>query len=462
MSKVKFTSRTVESAVKTLYLDEMTADVHFVFESSGQSDRVPAHKILLIAASKVFRAMFNGQWKEKDEVPIPYVLAADFKTFLQYFYLREVELSMENVEGVMSLSHQYDIGACFNDCTTLLERSLTVDNVCWIYWRAIFFGHEELKTECEIFISLNMEGVLKSSGFLGCNREILSHILRLDEMDCSETSVFNACMKWVKTASGQNEISKELVQNHLGNLFYDIRFGSMTMQEFNAIYTAHGCLFTDKEQQGITKLIKSKIMQWESFNGTRRVSPWEKSDEFDCNGGLDLKYDDGQIEIMKFSTNETLLLNAIVCSDANYRRDDSCSWSEDDEFENVVSKLTVFEIDPLGPDEAKPRVLYVNENVEHPIDGDCFDYDDDEDDSEDSYEDNNVIRFPKPLIIKRGFKYEIRLKPGREIIAHTYLSSAEVKMRRNITLKFEEGTVLKKSLFSGKLISKLKFATIQR
>ncbi|XP_055305913.1 BTB/POZ domain-containing protein 3-like [Sitodiplosis mosellana] len=456
MSKVKFTSQTVESGVKTLYLDEETADVHFVFEYNGQSDRVPAHKTLLIAASKVFRAMFNGQWKEKDEVPIPDVLAADFETFLQYFYLSEVELSMESVEGVMSLSHQYDIGACFNDCATLLERSSTADNACWTYGRAIFYEHEELKTECEIFISLYTEDVLKSSSFPECDREILSHILRLDSMDCSEACVFNACVEWVKTASGQDEISKELIQNHLGNLFYDIRFGSMTMQEFNAIYTAHGYLFTDKEQQGITKLIKAKKTRWELFNGTRRVSPWEKSDEFESNGGLVIKYDDGQIEIMKFSTNKTLLLNAVVVSDARYRRDDS--RYDDYDYDRVTSKLTVFEIDPLGPDKAKPRVLYVNENVKHPNEW-YDDYFEDEDEDEDEYDERNVIRFPKPLIIKLGFKYEIRLKPEGEIRANTYtVLSDEVKMEPDITLNFDEGTILDGD--AGRLISELKFAAV--
>ncbi|XP_055305912.1 BTB/POZ domain-containing protein 3-like [Sitodiplosis mosellana] len=457
MSKVKFTSQTVESGVKTLYLDEETTDVHFVFEYNGQSDRVPAHKTLLIAASKVFRAMFNGQWKEKDEVPIPDVLAADFKTFLQYFYLSEVELSMESVESVMSLSHQYDIGACFNDCATLLERSSTADNVCWTYGRAIFYEHEELKTECEIFISLNTEDVLKSSGFLECDRETLSMILRLNAMSCSETCVFNACMKWVKTAAEQDEISKELVQNCLGNLLYDIRFGSMTMQEFNAIYTAHGYLFTDKEQQGITKLIKSKKTQWELFKGTHRVNPWKKTSVLECGERSGSKYGVGKIEIIKFSTTKTLLLNAIACSDAYYRRDDSPSWSEYDDYyyDCVTSKLTVLEIDPLDCDEVKPRVL-VNKNVEHPMCEERYCEDDD-----DEYgDDNSVVRFSKPIIIKRGFKYEIRLKPDQEIRADVYtVSSTKVKLNPDIMLTFGRGTVLK-SWPNENLISALKFAAV--
>lgn len=83
MSKNKFNSRVVVSATRALYLDVETADIF-------GSERISAHKTLLVAASKVFRAMFNGQWEEKDEV-ISNVSAADFKTFLQYFYFDETE-----------------------------------------------------------------------------------------------------------------------------------------------------------------------------------------------------------------------------------------------------------------------------------------------------------------------------------------------------------------------------------
>ncbi|XP_055307613.1 BTB/POZ domain-containing protein 3-like [Sitodiplosis mosellana] len=444
MSKVIFTSRTVESGVKTLYLDEETADVHFVFESNGQTDRIPAHKTLLIAASKVFRAMFNGQWKEKDEVPIPDVFAADFKMFLQYFYLSEVELSMENVEAVMSLSHQYDIGACFNDCATLLEHSLTADNACRIYALAIFYGHEELKTECEIFISLNTENVLKSSGFLEYDRETLSEIIRLDAISCSETTVFNACVEWVKTTSEHDEISKVLVQNHLGNLFYDIRFGSMTMQEFNAICTAHGCLFTDKEQQGITKLIKSKKTQWKSFNGTRRVSPLEKSDELKCNLEADVTpegHDIEHIETAKFSTNKTLLLKAIVFCEVYAH---VFPMEEPYELEdNFTGELTVLEIDPLNTDEKEARVLYVNENVELL-----------------SYE-HVTILLPKPLTIRRGFKYEIRFEKnensGNGVTA--FFISHEVKIKPDIIVKFDRDPYSRENENHG-LVWELRFSDI--
>lgn len=41
--------------VKTMYLDEEFADVHFTFDSTvGDAMRIPAHKILLTAASDVF------------------------------------------------------------------------------------------------------------------------------------------------------------------------------------------------------------------------------------------------------------------------------------------------------------------------------------------------------------------------------------------------------------------------
>lgn len=458
MSEVKFRSCTVQSAVKTLYLDEETADVHFVFDS----ERVPAHKTLLISASKVFRAMFNGQWKEKDVVPIPNVLATDFKAFLQYFYLTEIELSLECVNGVMSLSHQYDIETGFNDCVTLFERNLTVDNVCSTYKLAMFYDHEELKTECEIFISLNTEDVLESSDFLECDRETLSHILRLDKMNCSETVVFYACMDWMNAVTKEDEIGKELVANHLGNVFYDIRFGAMKLKEFHKILTSYESLFSTIDQTEIKKLIRSKIKRWKLFNGNARVNPWENTNEIECNRNSCSEIDEKQVEFTRFSTNKTVLLNAIVCSYALYRRNDSSHSVSDDDYVDyddcdyddydydhddvVTSQFTVLEIDPFD-DKKQPRLLYyVNTSVEQPQ-------------FIENGDDNRIVRFPKPLVIKRGFVYEVRLEPIRKIYATKGIAlPGKVKLGSGIKLKFHKGMIL--NSLQGNLITKLKFGTV--
>lgn len=68
MVKVKqFETKSVANIIKNMYLNEETADVHFVFDVEH---RVPAHKNILASESKVFHTMFVGALKEKGQVKI--------------------------------------------------------------------------------------------------------------------------------------------------------------------------------------------------------------------------------------------------------------------------------------------------------------------------------------------------------------------------------------------------------
>lgn len=100
---------------KNLYMNEETSDFHFIFEvTKGKYLRIPAHKLLLIAASDVFRTMFNGTWKEKNEVQIVDALPSAFKEFLQFFYTGRVRLTTENVAQVTKV-HYSRLFECLRD-----------------------------------------------------------------------------------------------------------------------------------------------------------------------------------------------------------------------------------------------------------------------------------------------------------------------------------------------------------
>lgn len=167
--------------------------------------------------------MFNGSWKEKEEVKIVDASAAAFKEFLQIFYVDQMKLTMENVAKVMDLGNRYDVIECFKACATFLKDQMTEDNVCLALGLAILYEKEDLKRFCSLFISENPTDVFDSAHFLECSRDVLAHILKLDCLKCSEVELFEASMAWVKAASEQDNITKELIETHLGDSFHDIR-----------------------------------------------------------------------------------------------------------------------------------------------------------------------------------------------------------------------------------------------
>lgn len=426
MSNGKFQSSVQSRSVKTLYLDEGTADVHFLIKS----DHIPAHKCLLIAASKIFRQIFNES-KDTNSVPIVDTSPMAFREFLQYFYYEEIELTMNNIQDVMNLGQKYDISECVSDCISLWQTNLTVDNVLLAYVTAIMYGNEQFKSECEAIISLNTADVFKSAAFLKCNHETLSHILRIESMSCDETDVFNACMDWVKSASGQKKLTKEIIQSHLGNILFDIRFGAMAIAKFNAIYKSYGYLFSAEDHTAIVDVIKSKKSQTikkqlksQHINGKCRQNPWTQSELIKCNRELDVsseRYDIQKVEITTFWTNKTILLAQIVCDEILVAYNDPL---EEPEFlyEALPAKLVICEFRPFDVKQKNVRVVFTEKRIK-------------------LKSDRMKIILPKPIVIRCGFKYQIKMdiqtsKYGtRGCTAYMYHN--EIQMESGLIVKFD-------------------------
>lgn len=112
---------------KKLYLDKETADICFIFEhqNNDEIDIVPAHKLILTKGSKVFHTMFNGSLPEEDVVRIGDATVAAFKQFLQFFYMDQVTLTLENIAEVMNLIEKYEIERCMKQCIDFMKDTMT-------------------------------------------------------------------------------------------------------------------------------------------------------------------------------------------------------------------------------------------------------------------------------------------------------------------------------------------------
>lgn len=303
-----------------LYLDVETSDVSFMIgDQKSDQVKIPAHKSLLAAASDVFKRMFYGPLRENDIVHITGVSVAAFTEFLQFFYIERVKLTVDNIDVVMDLGHKYNISKCSELCVEFLKDTLTDENICVGLSLAMVYDQNELKEFCKRRIVANTNAVMKSSSFLECDRTILAYILNMDLFSCSELDIFEACMAWVRASSKQNEITKELVHTHLGDLFYAIRFGSMKMRDFASLTQSHGFLFTFDEYKEIIQLIELPIFQPKFFGTNKRELPWNKDVIVLCDRTISKRPNTfvkpfKRIEATAFSTNEAILLGSLICS----------------------------------------------------------------------------------------------------------------------------------------------------
>lgn len=451
MSSIKqavgvFPIEVVSTIGQKLYLDAQMADVYFVFMSNGVAiERVPAHKNHLAVVSKVFEKMFNGKWTEKDEVKIVDATAAAFKEFLQFFYFDRVVVSMDHVDEVMNLGKKYDVNECLTVCEKFLRHQLTDDNVCWAYALAILFDQVKLQRTCEMLIGLNANKVLKSKSFLQINQNVLAHILAIDWLSCSEVELFEACMAWIKTKSNETTLTKSLVKLYLGNLFNHFRFGSMTFSEFASLIPSYGKLFAIDEYMEIIQMIADEQFEPMTFSANREprcgTQPDFEDNKIHCtrlasSQNSTKPYFIRELEVTTFSVNEPLLLIGFLCEDIHMYCDEEFT-----DMESVPTYITIVEISQDFPHD------------------ECFLHD----------EENEIRSFvwshivlPKPILIRPGFFYEIRLKQDPPMnCSSQVLMKSEVKIEPDILIRFHRDTFLDNDKYAARgLIWDLDFCRI--
>ncbi|XP_031621934.1 uncharacterized protein LOC116339981, partial [Contarinia nasturtii] len=400
----KYDSKLFATIGEELYLSRDLADVYFVFESNNEPrERVPAHKLLLKKGCAAFREMLNGPWKEKNEVKIVDTPVAAFKEFLQFFYKGDVVLTAQNVAAVMNLGKQYVVDECVAMCVKFLKNTLDESNA---------------------------SAVFKSNEFLSCDRNILAAILRLDWLSCSEVELFEACMAWVKAISKREILSKKAVTDHFGNLLYEIRFGSMTFDEFVALVSSYGTAFSVKEYQDVIQMIGDEEFQATIFNGKRekRHHAYPRYKMLSCSrlvgdsrllsSSFTLEpYFLREQETTKFSANQPLFLRSIIL-DSVYRFHDG-----------KYIKMT-----EVVPTEVKIiEVSHSNEEVEL------------------YYGEINVqssdIYLSMPILIRPGFHYEIRLKMDPPALAcNGLLLKSEMHIEGRATIQFHDDPIKNNNL----------------
>lgn len=283
-----------------LYLDEKTADVHFLCESD--LERIPAHKNILCEASDVFRTMFYGSMAQKGDIRLPETSSEAFKNFLKccYFKLQSSRfdklqdaIKVEVAAEVMYLGEMYMMPLCvkksfdawfyyicdIRNMDTVRKNVGKLDNIFFIFDFILLLEVEYymFQYRLDIALCLHTKMVLKTSSFINCSHYALDHLLQLKELSGDESEIFGACLDWARHACEKNGMDPNDVKNirhQLKDSVFKIRYGLMTMTEFERhIPKSHiNALFPDPADcdDVIQLLLGSKISKTRHFNVKQR------------------------------------------------------------------------------------------------------------------------------------------------------------------------------------------------
>lgn len=260
----------IKETMKKLYEDRNeTGDVSF----HVGSEVVRAHRSILSVHSPKFRVQFFGQNPDTGDIEVNDVSAAAFKEFLQFFYLENVSLSMDNIEDVLNLAKQSGVKEFMDQCVDFLFQIMTMDEIIWTYQLGIRYGIEKIRNFCEPLVSIYIKDLLVSDHFIQCAHQTFGEILKSDTLACRESELFDACISWAKAAcknSGEDATNSNL-RSKLGSAIAQIRFGSMTADEFLCRHKLYKELFSPDESNEILYMIgKVDGVEPKFFNPTPR------------------------------------------------------------------------------------------------------------------------------------------------------------------------------------------------
>lgn len=315
--------------IQSLYLNEDGADVWFLFDG----ERIPGHKIILTAMSEYYKTMFFGSLPVNEIIDMndANITVESFKAFLKFIYMVEPNgLTMDNIEGVLSMAKLSLSEDIFSECDVFLKNSVTIDTMFFGYQLALLYDLKHLKAICSEEICVHAESVLKSSSFLNFPFEYLQIIMQNDALACEEIDIFNACINWAKAACIRNNLdpsNEENLRNQLQDLVHQIRFISMTKEEASICIGAYPGLFSrNGELQEIICMIgHNDAYQPKQFNWTPRYFnlKYNKGQQLQCSRISYPLFPDGpylvkNVEVTRFTCNRYVMLLGISC-DLNSR-----------------------------------------------------------------------------------------------------------------------------------------------
>ncbi len=251
----------------TMFNNQFLSDVQFTFE--GSEKKIFAHKFLLVTSSTVFAEKFHGEPKENLTIHLRNINEDVFEEFIRFLYTNMCNLTEDNAVLVSCLAKEYIVPSLTRKCMQFLKEKLAPKNVFTFLQQAIQFDQKELEKKSWELIELKANDAVASDAFTGILPTTLAEFLRRESLEIEEVDLFKAVLKWCEAECSRKEIEANSSNKRevLGNAIYQIRFVSMTLQQFSQI-TSDSALLTAEE----------KLFFYETLGGIEKASGgWDMS-----------------------------------------------------------------------------------------------------------------------------------------------------------------------------------------
>jgi hypothetical protein len=165
-------------------------------------ERFSAHKAVLAAASKVFKAMFTREMREKnaDEIILSSIDPRSWRVAMQYIYTAQVDIDTEETALlVLGSARMYQLETLEHFVESFLISRISVCNCFEFLGHAERYDLEKLKEACEHTMEERFEEMTVCPAFLNCPVDLLTKLVQSENLVLkSETAVFDAVTRWIQ------------------------------------------------------------------------------------------------------------------------------------------------------------------------------------------------------------------------------------------------------------------------
>ena len=176
--------------------------------------RIPAHKVVLAAASSYFEAMFTVDMLESREsvIELHDVDAFSVQSIVDFMYTSKIDISEDNVQALLPTSTIIHVEPVRSECCKFLTAQLSPCNCLGIFIFADHHGCNDLKQSAKSFALTNFVEVSRTEEFLHLTSKRVTELISDDTLYCyDESQVYLAVMNWIK-------YDLENRQHHLNDL----------------------------------------------------------------------------------------------------------------------------------------------------------------------------------------------------------------------------------------------------
>jgi hypothetical protein len=191
------------------------------------STTIKAHKCVLAAGSKYFKACFTNSMIESgstEPLDLHNIDESSLEAVVDYIYTGSINLSDANYLQILDAANQLELPKLVESCCSFLLSNLDVSNCLAIHDLSEQYLCYSLSAQAELFIFRNFEKITETEEYVMLSFDRLSTYLSKDELSMpSEEAVFDSLVKWI-----DHEPKTRAV--HIGALLSTVRMELVSTQ----------------------------------------------------------------------------------------------------------------------------------------------------------------------------------------------------------------------------------------